>query len=106
MHKKRRVLVQIRMQLNYLGLFPASIQRRIKLQDVEDILFRLEGELQRTNGMMRDEWIELARRVKDIDRLVVEQAKVSPLDAVCRSVPGVGPIISRTCPPLLEQRSM
>jgi transposase len=91
MNKKRRVMVQIRMSLHYFGLFPASIQQRIKLQDVEDILVGLEGELQRTIGMLRDEWIELAKRIKEIDRLLVEQAKDDPLDAVYRSVPGVGP---------------
>ena len=93
--KKRRVMVQIRMRLHYFGLFPSSIQRRIKLQDVEDILVRLEGELQHTIGMLRDEWVELAKRIKEIDRLLVEQAKQDPLDAVYRSVPGVGPLISR-----------
>jgi transposase len=95
MNKKRRVMVQIRMRLHYFGLFPESIERRIKLQDVEDILTGLEGELQRTIGMLRDEWIELAKRIKEINRLLVEQAKEDPLDAVCRSVPGVGPLISR-----------
>ena len=95
MNKKRRVMVQIRMRLHYFGLFPASIQRRIKLQDVEAILMSLDGELQRTIGMLRDEWVELAKRIKEIDRLLVEQAKEDPLDAVYRSVPGVGPLIAR-----------
>jgi transposase len=95
MSKKRRVMVQIRMRLHYFGLFPESIQRRIKLQDVENILVGLEVELQRTIGMLRDEWVELAKRIKEIDRLLVEQAKDDPLDAVYRSVPGVGPLISR-----------
>jgi transposase len=89
MNKKRRVMVQIRMRLHYFGLFPENIQRRIKLQDVEDILVGLERELQRTIGMLRDEWVELAKRIKEIDRLLVEQAKEDPLDAVYRSVPGV-----------------
>jgi transposase len=31
MNKKRRVMVQIRMRLHHFGLFPESIQRRIKL---------------------------------------------------------------------------
>jgi transposase len=43
MNKKRRVMVQIRMRLHYFGLFPESIQRQIKLQDVGDILVGLEG---------------------------------------------------------------
>jgi transposase len=46
--------------------------------------------------MLRDEWVELAKRIKEIDRLLVEQAKEDPLDAVYRSVPGVGPLISRS----------
>ena len=31
MNKKRRVMVQIRMQLHYFGLFPESVRRWIKL---------------------------------------------------------------------------
>ena len=65
MTKKRRVMVQTRMRLHYFGLFPENIQRRIKLQDVEDILVGLEGELQITIGMLRDEWVELAKRIKE-----------------------------------------
>jgi hypothetical protein len=95
MNKKRRVMVQIRMRLHYFGLFPSSIQRRLKLQDVDEMLVGLEGELQRTIGMLREEWIEIVRRVKEIDRLLVEQAKEDPLDAIYQSVPGVGPLIAR-----------
>jgi len=62
--KKRRVMVQMRMRLHYFGLFPQSIQRRIKPPDVEDVLVGLSGELQRAISMLRDEWIELAKRIK------------------------------------------
>lgn len=57
--------------LTLFGLFPVRIQRRIKLQDVDEILVSLNGELQRTIAMLRDEWIELLKRVKEIDRLPV-----------------------------------
>ena len=60
------------MRLHYFGLFPSSIQRRLKLQDVDEMLVGLEGELQRRNGMRRDEWVEIVRRLKEIDRLLVE----------------------------------
>ena len=95
MNKKRRVMVQIRMRLHYFGIFPSSIQRRVRLQDIDEILVGLSGELQRTIGMLRDEWVELVGRIKWIDRLLVEQAKADPLDAIYRSVPGVGPLIAR-----------
>jgi transposase len=95
MNKKRRVMVQIRMRLHYFGLFPACIQGRIKVYHVDEILIRLEGELKRTIEILRDEWVELVRKVKEIDRLLVEQAKNDPLDALYRSVPGVGPLIAR-----------
>lgn len=67
MNKKRRVMVQIRMRLHYFGLFPSSIQRRLKLQDVDEMLVGLEGELQRTIGMLREEWVEIVSKVKEID---------------------------------------
>ena len=94
MCKKQRVMVQIRMRLHYFGLFPESINRRLKLSDVDDMLVSLEGELQRTIGMLRDEWHHLAKQVKEIDRMLVEEGKKDPLNAVYRSVPGIGPLIA------------
>jgi transposase len=94
MNKKRRVMVQIRMRLHYFGLFPESISRRLKLSDVDDMLVSLAGELQRTIGMLRDEWHHLAKQVKEIDRILVEEGKKDPLNAVYRSVPGIGPLIA------------
>jgi transposase len=95
MRKKRRVMVQIRMRLHYFGLFPESITGRLKLSDVTYILVSLEGELQRTIGMLRDEWRHLAGQIKEIDRILVEEGKNDPLDAVYRSVPGIGSLIAR-----------
>jgi transposase len=94
MCKKQRVMVQIRMRLHYCGLFPESINRRLKLSDVDDMLVSLEGELQRTIGMLRDEWHHLAKQIKEIDRILVEEGKKDPLNAVYRSVPGIGPLIA------------
>jgi hypothetical protein len=101
MNKKRRVMVQIRMRLRYFGLFRACIQGRIKVYHVDEILIRFKGELKRTIEILRDEWVELVRKVKEIDRLLVEQAKNDPLDALYRSVPGVGSLIA---PPKLPER--
>jgi transposase len=95
MRKKRRVMVQIRMRLHYFGLFPESINGRLKVSDVTYILVSLEGELQRTIGMLRDEWQHLAGQIKEIDRILVEEGKKDPLDAVYRSVPGIGSLLAR-----------
>lgn len=62
---------------------------------MDEILVGLNGELQRTIGMLREEWLEIVRKVKEIDRLLVEQAKDDPLDAIYQSIPGVGPLIAR-----------
>lgn len=94
MCKKQRVMVQIRMRLHYFGLFPESINRRLKLSDVDDMLVSLEGELQRTIGMLRDEWHHLAKQIKEIDRVLVEEGKKDRLNGVYRSVPGIGPLIA------------
>ena len=95
MNKKRRVMVQIRMRLHYFGLFPASIKQSIKLHHVDEILRGLDGELQQTIAMIQDEWRQTLERIKEINRQLAKQAKADPLEAVYRSVPGVGRLISR-----------
>jgi transposase len=95
MNKKHRVMVQIRMRLHYFGLFPACIQQSIKLHHVDEILRRLDGELQQTIAMMQDEWQQISEHIKEINRQLTEQAKEDPLEAVYRSFPGVGRLISR-----------
>jgi hypothetical protein len=68
MNKKRRVMVQIRMRLHYFGLFPVSIKQSIKLPHGEEILRGLDGELQQTIGMMRDEMQQISENIKEINR--------------------------------------
>ena len=71
MNKKRRVMVQIRMRLHYFGRFPESIQRRIKLQDVEDILVGLEGGGSAplgccvTSGLSSQRWCTIKTKCRD-----------------------------------------
>jgi hypothetical protein len=43
----------------------------------------LEGELQFTIAMLRDQWFEIAKGIKETDRLLVAQAKEDSLDTVC-----------------------
>lgn len=95
MNKKRRVMVQIRMRLHYFGLFPVSIKQSIKLNHVDELLRGLDGELQQTIAIMRDEWQQISEHIKEINCQLTEQAKEDPLEAVYRSVPGVGRLISR-----------
>lgn len=95
MRKKRRVMVQIRMRLHQFGKLPASLTGRIKLKDVEQILISLEGELQFTIGLFRDEWVFHAGHIREINKRLVAIAEEDPLEARYRSVPGVGPLVAR-----------
>ncbi len=95
MRKTRRVMIQIRMRLHQFGKLPASLTGRIKLKDVEQILVGLEGELQFIIGLYRDEWVFHAGQIRTIGKLLAATAKEDPLEAVYRSVPGVGPLIAR-----------
>ena len=45
--------------------------------------------------MMQDEWRQTLARIKEINRQLAKQAKADLLEAVYRSVPGVGRLISR-----------
>jgi hypothetical protein len=83
------------MRLHYFGLCPESINRRLKLSDVDDMLVSLERELQRTIEMLRDDWHRLAKQIKKIDLILVDQGKNDPLDAVSYSIPGIATLIAR-----------
>lgn len=95
MRARRRVQTQIRMRLHQFGLFPAHIQRVIRVSDVEDILESVDGELKQVIGLLHAQWVYLDGEIKELDRKLAEQAKRDPLDAIYRSVPGIGPLTAR-----------
>ena len=95
MRAKRRVQAQIRMRLHQFGLFPAHIERVIRLKDVEELLTRMKGDLKFSISCLHAEWAHLAVQVKEIDRQLAARSEADPLDAVYRSVPGIGPLIAR-----------
>lgn len=95
MRAKRRAQIQIRMRLHQFGLFPTHIERVIRLKDVDALLEKMEGDLHYTVSCLRAEWERLAVQVKEIDRKLLERSKQSPLDAIYRSVPGIGTLIAQ-----------
>lgn len=95
MSAKRRVQIQIRMRLHQFGLLPTDTKGVLRLKDVESMLTELEGELHFTISCLRDEWQHLAAQVKQIDRKLVERSKQDPLNAIYRSVPGIGTLIAQ-----------
>ena len=95
MRARRRVQTQVRMRLHQFGLFPASIERVIRLKDVEELLPRLKGELKFSIECLSAQWQFLAAQIKSIDRRLAERAKSCPFEATYRSVPGIGPLIAR-----------
>lgn len=93
---RRRAQVQIRMRLHQFGLFPEEIVRAIRPKDVEEFLSRTEaGELKLSIEFLYEQWQYLAGKIKELDRHLAEQAKADPLEAVYRSVPGIGALIAR-----------
>ena len=95
MRAKRRVQVQIRMRLHQFGLLPVEIQRVLRLKDVEEIMQSLDGDLKYSIGCLFSQWKNLILEIKALDKRLVEQAKTDPLEAIYRSVPGIGPLIAR-----------
>ena len=95
MRAKRRAQIQIRMRLHQFGLFPVHIERVIRLKDVDALLEKMDGDLHYTISCLRAEWERLAAQVKEIDRKLLERTKQSPLDAIYRSVPGIGTLIAQ-----------
>jgi transposase len=95
MRAKRRVQIQIRMRLHQFGLFPPEIERVIRLKDVEELLMKLDGDLQYCISCLYSEWQQLVSQVKEIDRQLRRRAKEDPLDAIYQSVPGIGPLVAQ-----------
>lgn len=96
MRAKRRVQAQIRMRLHQFGLFPDDIQRVIQLKDVEALLLKMEGDLKFSISCLYESWIYLASQLKEIEKRLAEQAESDRLDAIYRTIPGIGPLIART----------
>jgi transposase len=95
MGAKRRIQVQIRMRLHQFGVFPEQIERVLRLKDVEQLLTKLEGNLQFSISCLYAEWVHLVAQVKEIDQQLAQRSNIDPIDAVYRSVPGIGPLIAR-----------
>lgn len=93
---KRRTQVQIRMRLHQFGLFPSWIQRVILPRHVVTILEGVSSQdLKFSIELLYSQWMQLREKIKEIDRRLVEQGKQDPLEAVYRSVPGIGTLIAR-----------
>lgn len=95
MRARRRVQIQIRMRLHQFGLFPEHIQRVMRPSDVEEIMKSLDGDLRYSINCLFIQWKNLVKEIKALDKRLVEQAKDDPLEAIYRSVPGIGPLIAR-----------
>ena len=94
--KRRRVQVQIRMRLHQFGLVPETITGVLRPQHVVALLKDIQAHaLKATLELLLDEWLYLAAKVKALDKKLLEQAAKDPLDAIYRSVPGIGPLIAR-----------
>jgi transposase len=95
MRAKRRAQVQIRMRLHQFGMFPEEITGAIRLKDVEAILEHLAGELKLAIEVLYKQWLSVAGEIKELDKHLAEQAKHDPLEAIYRSVPGIGSLTAR-----------
>jgi transposase len=93
---RRRTQVQIRMRLHQFGLFPAEIERAIRPKDVEQLLNKVEaGDLKLSIELLYAQWQHQAGKIKELDQHLAERAKADPLEAVYRSVPGIGLLTAR-----------
>lgn len=96
MRARRRVQVQIRMRLNQFGLIPNVFSRVMTRQRAEWFLRESKSEaLKHSIEYLMHQWVELEKKIKQINVELVKQAQTDPLDAVYRSVPGIGPLIAR-----------
>ena len=103
---KRRAQIQIRMRLHQFGLFPSWIQSVIQPAHIKNILEKLPSEdLKFSIELLYVQWIECKEKIKKIDKRLAEQAKIDPLQAAYRSVPGIGPLIARVLSKELEDMS-
>jgi transposase len=92
---RRRIQAQIRMRLHQFGLLPEELRGVLRLKDARQILATIDGELQFSIERLCAVWEHLEAELKRINQRLVEQAGADPLDAIYRSVPGIGPLASR-----------
>jgi transposase len=101
MGKKRRVQIQIRMRLHQFGLIPTELRGRLQPSDVTQVLEDLKEpssklvSLKLTLELMLSEWMYYVGKIKELDKKLVQEAKADPLEALYRSVPGIGILTAR-----------
>lgn len=91
----RRVQNQIRMRLHQFGLVPEDFNRVLRVKDAEAFLEKFEGDLKFSLERLLEQWECLLEQRRALEKRMREQAKEDPLEALYRSVPGIGVLTAR-----------
>lgn len=97
MNAKRRVRTQIRMKLHQFGLVPVASKECLTETKIREVLLNttVSEELKLGVSVLLKQWGTLDKELKSIQKVLAQQARTDPLEAVYRSIPGVGPIAAR-----------
>lgn len=95
---KTRIGVQIKSFLNLNGLLDRDHDKRVNRKWLCDLLSKLDdSDISFNLKVMTERWLEIDKRIAEIESRLAQQALSEPeLEKICRSVPGIGSIVSRT----------
>ena len=88
---------QIRMKLHQFGLIDPNDQRVLSRKIVKDVLGRgVSPELQMSVEILLSNWEALLIGKRRLEKEIRDQAEADPIQTVWHSLPGFGPISSRS----------
>lgn len=93
---RTRARVQIRMKLHQFGLFPTEHCRVLTTKFARRLIDSIEqAELNITLNAIYSQWEHLNKEIKKLEKELRKQAQNDELEAVYRSVPGIGILTAR-----------
>jgi len=95
---KTRLAAQIKGFMNLNGLLAYNDQKRVNRNWVSLLLEGLKDDSDRSFylRMIAERWVELDRRIGEVEKRLQLQANAdSEWERICRSAPGIGPVVSR-----------
>lgn len=93
---RTRARVQIRMKLHQFGLFPTGYRGVLTTKFAKELIAGVEhAELKIALSALFSQWEHLNNEIKNLEKQLIKQATEDELEAVYRSVPGIGVLIAR-----------
>jgi transposase len=96
LRKSVSIRVQLRMRLHYFGYFPRKHRGTLTLSQAKEMVAAVPDEhLRMLLGILLSLWEVFDSKLKELDKVIKEEAANDPLVPIYQSMPGIGRLTSR-----------